>query len=40
MQPQLASDFSVKTSVFEGPLELLLDFVEKRKLLIKFVEEN
>lgn len=34
MQPQLASDFSVKTSVFEGPLELLLDLVEKRKLLI------
>ena len=34
MQPQLASNFSVKTSVFEGPLELLLDLVEKRKLLI------
>ena len=26
--------FSVKTDVFEGPLELLLDLVEKRKLLI------
>ncbi len=28
------SNFSIKTSVFEGPLELLLDLVEKRKLLI------
>lgn len=28
------SSFSVKTAVFEGPLELLLDLVEKRKLLI------
>ena len=27
-------NFSVKTPVFEGPLELLLDLVEKRKLLI------
>lgn len=27
-------DFSIKTAVFEGPLELLLDLVEKRKLLI------
>lgn len=27
-------NFSVKTKVFEGPLELLLDLVEKRKLLI------
>lgn len=26
--------FAVKTEVFEGPLELLLDLVEKRKLLI------
>lgn len=26
--------FSIKTDVFEGPLELLLDLVEKRKLLI------
>jgi len=26
--------FSIKTEVFEGPLELLLDLVEKRKLLI------
>ncbi|MEZ4195550.1 MAG: segregation/condensation protein A [Candidatus Paceibacterota bacterium] len=31
---QLASNFSIKTKVFEGPLELLLDLVEKRKLLI------
>lgn len=29
-----AFDFSVKTHVFEGPLELLLELVEKRKLLI------
>lgn len=29
-----ASSFSVKTEVFEGPLELLLDLVERRKLLI------
>lgn len=28
------SNFSVKTEVFEGPLELLLDLVERRKLLI------
>lgn len=34
MQPNLLSDFSIKTTVFEGPLELLLDLVEKRKLLI------
>lgn len=34
MQPNLVSDFSVKTSVFEGPLELLLELVERRKLLI------
>lgn len=26
--------FSIKTEVFEGPLDLLLDLVEKRKLLI------
>ncbi len=26
--------FAIKTEVFEGPLELLLDLVEKRKLLI------
>lgn len=30
----LASNFSIKTNVFEGPLELLLDLVERRKLLI------
>jgi segregation and condensation protein A len=29
-----ASVFAVKTEVFEGPLELLLELVEKRKLLI------
>lgn len=28
------SQLSVKTDVFEGPLELLLDLIEKRKLLI------
>lgn len=33
MQP-ISSAFSIKTSVFEGPLELLLDLVERRKLLI------
>lgn len=27
-------DFQIKTEVFEGPLELLLDLVEKRKLFI------
>ena len=27
-------DFSFKTDVFEGPLELLIELVEKRKLLI------
>ena len=34
MQPLAASNFSIKTEVFEGPLELLLDLVERRKLLI------
>lgn len=29
--------FSVKTDVFEGPLELLLELIEKRKLLINDV---
>ncbi len=29
-----ASAFAVKTAVFEGPMELLLELVEKRKLLI------
>ena len=28
------SDFNVKTGVFEGPLELLLQLIEKRKLFI------
>ena len=26
--------YAVKTEVFEGPLELLIELVEKRKLLI------
>lgn len=30
----MSSEFSVKTDVFEGPLELLLDLVEKRKLFV------
>lgn len=30
----MASDYQIKTEVFEGPLELLLDLVEKRKLFI------
>ena len=34
MPPRAAINFSVKTSVFEGPLELLLELVERRKLLI------
>jgi segregation and condensation protein A len=29
-----AFDFSIKTDVFEGPLELLIELCEKRKLLI------
>lgn len=29
------SDFHLKTEVFEGPIELLLDLVEKKKLAIK-----
>lgn len=32
-----ASFFSVKTEVFEGPLDLLLSLIEKRKLLINDV---
>ncbi len=28
------SDFSIKTPIFEGPLDLLIDLVERRKLLI------
>lgn len=34
MPPAPAINFSIKTTVFEGPLELLLDLVERRKLLI------
>lgn len=34
MSPNTVHGFSIKTSVFEGPLELLLDLVERRKLLI------
>ncbi len=34
MLQQHTPSFSIKTDVFEGPLELLLDLVEKRKLLI------
>ncbi len=34
MHPNAVSNFSVKTDVFEGPLELLLELVERRKLLI------
>ena len=34
MPPSIIANFSIKTDVFEGPLELLLDLVEKRKLLI------
>lgn len=30
----MTSDYQIKTEVFEGPLELLLDLVEKRKLFI------
>ncbi len=34
MPPRTVSNFSIKTKVFEGPLELLLELVERRKLLI------
>lgn len=34
MLPPHSAPFSIKTDIFEGPLELLLDLVEKRKLLI------
>jgi len=34
MPPSTVPGFSIKTPVFEGPLELLLDLVERRKLLI------
>lgn len=30
----MPGNFAIKTDVFEGPLELLLDLIEKRKLLI------
>jgi segregation and condensation protein A len=30
----MPGSFSIKTNAFEGPLELLLDLIEKRKLLI------
>ncbi len=33
----MESNFSVKTSVFEGPLDLLLDLVTKRKLFVNDV---
>ena len=29
--------FTIKTERFEGPLELLLDLIEKRKLLVNDV---
>lgn len=34
METTADATFAIKTDVFEGPLELLLDLVEKRKLLI------
>lgn len=34
MLPKTELNFSVRTPVFEGPMELLIDLVEKRKLLI------
>jgi segregation and condensation protein A len=34
MPPNVVSGFSIKTPVFEGPMELLLELVERRKLLI------
>ncbi len=34
MSQTTRESFSIKTDAFEGPLELLLDLVEKRKLLI------
>jgi segregation and condensation protein A len=36
MAPEL-SQFAVKTDTFEGPLELLIELVEKRKLLINSI---
>lgn len=33
----MSRDFSINTEVFEGPLSLLLDLIEKRKLLINEV---
>ncbi|MCB9819054.1 segregation/condensation protein A [Candidatus Nomurabacteria bacterium] len=30
----MVTNFSIKTPIFEGPLELLIDLVERRKLLI------
>src|SRR5690348_9963488 len=33
----MESNFSVKTSAFEGPLDLLLDLVTKRKLFVNDV---
>ena len=33
----MTSEFVIKQSVFEGPLDLLLDLIEKRKLLINDV---
>lgn len=35
MEPEVTvENFNIKTDAFEGPLELLLDLVEKRKLMI------
>jgi len=34
MQDSEKSSFQIKTNIFEGPLELLLELVERRKLLI------
>lgn len=37
MDPVQTSEYSVKTSVFEGPLEVLLELIEKRKLFVNEV---
>ena len=30
----MSEKFQIKTPIFEGPLDVLLDLIEKRKLLI------
>ena len=34
----IQTGFTIETGVYSGPLDLLIDLIEKRKLLIKIAE--